>query len=505
MNSKRLLLTLALVSFFGSALADVRIYYVNGIFNTRAEVKKNAQEIASKLNASTNRTGLDKVTFQAKYIYNPIGFAGTSSGCGLPLCQDKKELFIEKTSEEHYSGDFRRILSPHNSSTVLDRVAATAIKVQYFNDLTPGNNSLETNGGISDANMESTRQVLDRIVSVLRSTEKKIFVAHSQGNLLINLAWAAYVSEAGQPAGDRVRFVNVANTSLFSINGLNLTHAKDAALFSAATDTFDKDLSLETLPSLFGIWNRTTPRCSNSACNFTLAVPTFGGVDGLPGVLDHEFLKGYLSAVQLPIVVDPQGITFTPGKTSFIDRFEDLVYAAAKSLDIVGGETATSVVYAKTQTDENIQYGAVTDFYQYYFLGYQSLANPPAQPNYWTVTRAFDTVRMKKTGGTATCSQISGNSTLFDNTGNSVASLVGGYPDGDYCVFTTYRGGANAAAIPVGTRVAGIAISPTAGSGSFTLAGSSQNGGRSVNGYNSADRAGGLAFQFCSGTCDRPF
>jgi hypothetical protein len=56
--------------------------------------------------------------------------------------------------------------------------------------------------------------------------------------------------------------------------------------------------------------------------------------------LKHEFVKTYLSSTDLPTIAIDQRVPFLPGKTRFVDRFEDLIYSAAISLD---RSNATSV------------------------------------------------------------------------------------------------------------------------------------------------------------------
>jgi pimeloyl-ACP methyl ester carboxylesterase len=67
---------------------------------------------------------------------------------------------------------------------------------------------------------------------------------------------------------------------------------------------------------------------------------------------------------------------------------------------------ATGTIFSRPYIGENISLGAVTDFYQYYFMGYASLGNPPNSPNFWIATQDFNKVRVKRIGGTATCSDM---------------------------------------------------------------------------------------------------
>ncbi|MBC7622469.1 MAG: hypothetical protein H7232_03690 [Aeromicrobium sp.] len=313
-----------ILSLPGSVHAATKnVIYINGIQNTIEAAAESLAAMQDRLEKSTNRVAGKKKAFSVSAIWNPIGWNGTKDGSDFS--QDKMELFLEKTAEEKVSLDFQRIIAPYNQSREIDKAAAARV-VAYLDDMTPGDNSLEADGKITDANMARSQQAVRNLVARVLIRQPAVVVAHSQGNLLANLAYAKIAADYGNDVYKIVRVVNIANNSEFSVSGLNLTHAKDLALFSA--------VGLETLPSQGSNWNRTTPRCSNSACNFLLAAPTFGGVFGTGGVLDHAFVETYLSSVNLPVVLNDQGVSFTQGATRFVDRFEDLLYTAAESLDL---------------------------------------------------------------------------------------------------------------------------------------------------------------------------
>lgn len=297
-------------------------------------MKASVKKISEVLQDSRNHKESAKRNFSVTFVWNPVGFNGAGKGC--TLCQDTKELFILKTAEEKYASDFRSIFVQNNlNSSNVDSKAALRVKA-YLDDMTPGDNYLESSKKITDEDLAPTRTAIVELAIEMKRLGPVIVVAHSQGNLLANLAWASYASEIGNEIAKKVRVVNVANTSQFSVNFLNLTHAKDAALFSAATDKLDKDISLETLPRLGGDWNRTTPTCKNAACNFSIDQPYFGGVDGTAGTLDHALIQTYLSETELPQVLHtPSVFNFSPNATRFRDRFEDLVYAANESIELL--------------------------------------------------------------------------------------------------------------------------------------------------------------------------
>ncbi|MFZ1235277.1 MAG: hypothetical protein WAQ53_18600, partial [Thiofilum sp.] len=201
-----------------------------------------------------------------------------------------------------------------------------------------------------------------------------VVIAHSQGNLLANLAYAKLVSKYGNDIRKKILIVNIANTSEFSANNLNLTQAGDRALYPSY---MNKDLT--TLPSQKS-WSRTTPRCSNDFCNFSLLSPTLGAVDtgsynpfNIPDSnLQHSITATYLSNFVVDTIIDQQGVTLSDLKQRrFVDLFEDFVYMAANAVNrgiypnnLLKGSTVTSTgtcgtlsQEAKVITDGNLETG----------------------------------------------------------------------------------------------------------------------------------------------------
>lgn len=316
------------------------LIYVNGIQNTIEDAKRTTNRIDEILEKSPNHQGASKRTFFVVYVWNPIGWFGSKNGPDLE--QDKMELFLLKTAEENYASDFRKIMAPHNASAVVDVGAAIKVK-SYLDRIAQGATSLERMGKITATDMEDTRNVALSIVQSVLNIGPAIVVAHSQGNLLANLAYATLASEFGNDTSKKIRVVNIANTSQFSVNNLSFTHAGDAALFSAATKAIAPtgDQSLQTLPGRTGWW-RDSLACSGS-CDFTIGTASFGApttsinrpntADAVPDrFLDHSILYTYLSTAIVPIA-NALGVSFSALAEGFADRFEDLIYAAAASLD----------------------------------------------------------------------------------------------------------------------------------------------------------------------------
>ena len=149
---------------------DNKVIFVNGIQNTFKAARKSKEKLEGILSASQTRADKDKRKFDVTLIWNPNGYTGIDIPKGLPLqvsvplkaenmLQDLRELMVEKTSEEIFAEDFRKILSPHNSPKVIDKAAAQRVK-QYLDDMTPGVTTPEFKGDITDSDLNATQSVV---------------------------------------------------------------------------------------------------------------------------------------------------------------------------------------------------------------------------------------------------------------------------------------------------------------------------------------------------------
>lgn len=313
---------------------STQVVYINGV-NVTTWSKANESRIAIQtlLKNSTTRQGADKRAFTVELVYNPAGFY--ESPVDIPnciaVCQDAHEMLMLKSSEEDYASNFSKILAPHNSSSVIDVAAAREVK-KYADSLVLGTNSALSSGFITADRMAATKQVVDSLAAYMKQATRTVVVAHSQGNLLANLAWASTAADIGQQIRKKVRVVNIANTSRFAVNNLDLTHNDDPVLNEL------KGLSQDYS------FTRVTPDCMGVVCAFQLTNATFQAPSSFSclsiifGKLNffckHYFIETYLSSDDIPIPLINQGLNFTSAKTHFSDRFEDFVYAAASSLAI---------------------------------------------------------------------------------------------------------------------------------------------------------------------------
>ncbi|MBL8954137.1 MAG: PD40 domain-containing protein [Myxococcaceae bacterium] len=319
---RRALLLFTLACSSAARAEDFTVVFVNGIQNDIYQAKSAVVHLHRVLKASQNHPGTAARTFEVTSVYNPTGWYGDGEAFA-----DLVELYLLKTQEELFGDDFRKIMVPFNASASIDVAAATRVAA-FASDLTPGVTSLEADGDVTDAHLRGTQAAIRRLAEAMSGCRPVIVVPHSQGNLLTNLAWARVASEFPERALKKVRVVNVANTAEFSVNNLNHTHRGDRALFAPV-------IGLETLGAAPLSWSRTTPRCPNDmTCNFTIALASFdASADTVDDATRHGFVEIYLSNATVPVTVGNLGVTFTPGKTRFVDRFEDFVYAAADSID----------------------------------------------------------------------------------------------------------------------------------------------------------------------------
>jgi hypothetical protein len=387
---------LSCVSVFASADTSTvqRILYVNGIQNTQGDALKavrriecilmSAADIAAKDPAnntcpnavgSENHQGGIKRSFVVDYSYNPIGFYGTADG-QWDVVQDMQELFLMKTAEEVYLPYLQKLYAPHDKAfPVVDHDAAFEVG-RYANsqmvgrskdviDATggtsqtqPGDNEAVYDGTITSEMMNGTAQATMNLVSRFESVSgdgynlPTVIVAHSQGNLIANIAYAYLAANVLQDdIGKRVRIVNLANTTRISLHELSLTHEGDRVLFEDLRDIASDDLRP-------GAFSRTSSWCGVwQVCQFQLDLPTLKApsnqtpVDqkcldeaqvGTEYTCDHQVLYTYLSDREVGVKPGQhRGVNhsplFFPNIPRFRDHFEDLVYHAITSLDNARG------------------------------------------------------------------------------------------------------------------------------------------------------------------------
>ena len=226
-------------------------------------------------------------------------------------------------------------------------------------------------------------------------------------------------------------------------------------------------------------WSFTPTALASGNFSFTAAVVSVDGIEGVRSPVWNLTISGACPVGQ----VLQNGVCVTP--------------------------PTTGTIFSRPYIGENITLGAVTDFYQYYFMGYANLANPPTSPNSWVATHDFNKVRLKRIGGTLTCSDLGFEPGRIYNSNaggfESGAMLTGGTAVGEYCDFIIQLTTGISGTITKGTSTGRLFFPATSNGKTIVLDGSSANAGRSVNGYNTADRPGGFAFQFCMDTCTDPF
>lgn len=163
--------------------------------------------------------------------------------------QDLVELFLLKTAEENFTKYLPGLVCRHNELPNLDAASASNIVRNNLDDLTPGNNDIERLGWVTDSDLEPTKRAINQLIALVKEKRPAVVVAHSQGNLLANLAWFKLVADFGNGANSAMRLVNVGNAAVVSVHGLNFTHASDLAL-----------ANLQLLPLISGA--RQTDRCT---------------------------------------------------------------------------------------------------------------------------------------------------------------------------------------------------------------------------------------------------
>lgn len=247
-----------------------KIICVNGIANSEKDAKASCAAVKSLMNR-----GKGMMPYEVVAVYNPKGL------------YDKHELLQLKSSEEMYIASLRKLACRFDDICTVDYDAARAVTEHLFQMNKSTNSSTSTIGGKEKVQerMSHTRQAVLALAEEIKKHRMSVVVAHSEGNIIANLAFAhlATRQQMGDDIYNRVRIINVANTSLIALSGLDLTHDKDGAL-----------AALDTLPTTFMRWKRTTPYCNDAVCKFTRTKPTLH-ITNLPNPAE---LKNQLSAMQ---------------------------------------------------------------------------------------------------------------------------------------------------------------------------------------------------------------
>lgn len=320
--------------------ASREVVFVNGIGNSLEDALTSLRELSQALADTPTRSANDRRVFRLWLQYNQVGWPAFLNSIPFSsTSEDFREMAVLKVAEECFLVDLRNIVVPFDNLRSIDLDAARNVRAWSENLLpgTPrsdgapglrcGENSLVSSGLVTAANVEPLRSVVYSLALNVQALGGAIVVAHSQGNLLANLAYASLAAELGNDVVRLMRVVNVANTSAVSVNALDATHGADGALGSLAL-------------LLGNAVQRMTPECGGStlaSCSFVLATPTLE-----TQFFEHGFVDPYLSD-QHGLVVESRGVPFTAGAERMVDRLIDLIYAAYTSLGMANGVVVNSV------------------------------------------------------------------------------------------------------------------------------------------------------------------
>jgi Protein of unknown function (DUF1566)/PKD domain len=296
-------------------IANLRIFYVNGIMNTQIEanagtcalgevikdltgnltpttlwnpkgIYQGNEPLPSSDNACLYYDATSKTYFKiAKDLLGSVNgsigsvynLLGREISC-LSIGQDLGELRQSKINEEAYETVYKQNFE---IGAQLDYSKTTQAKAIAFID-TYFNRELKIVQDVID-------QTADPIINEARAGKNVIVVAHSQGNIIVNLAWVKMVKYLTLDELKRIRIINVANTSLLSPHGSNITHSDDKQIYSF-------------LPALA----MKPPR----ATKFRVLAPTFSAnmdISGSNG--NHSFTPVYLSGQAVTRVSDSSSTT----------------------------------------------------------------------------------------------------------------------------------------------------------------------------------------------------
>lgn len=364
---KQFIITCGLLSIFNLAFAqqipNLRIYYLNGINVDKQGYVDSAKALKNTLSSLTGN--LD-VRFP---LYNPAGsLAGSDSTYGCMVWDASQDRLIPQSmlSSGSVAGSTPALLTKKSrlqkaSSCVLSdvgEVGTSKINEEKSYDLfsqylVVGNSpqnyspSIQTTAqtllnSMSQSEMPivvaMAKKVEDALTRSVNDGKKVLLVAHSQGNLIANLAWIRLVANLPQSKLKDIRILNVANASQFSVHGEDVTHSMDRVIFDA-------------LPAL-GLFNpRNSVKCVGAPelggvgkCLFKTATPTYTGnyFDGLNFSVDHFFVDKYLSDELVTQVSTGQRLSFKKAVVASAERLLRGMGAIANELPVARFTTSVT-------------------------------------------------------------------------------------------------------------------------------------------------------------------
>ena len=275
MNQKLLaVIVFFAISFFSLPVhAKVQVVYVNGIDNDAEDIARSEDALKNIL----TKNGYEHSVIVSSVPYLTDGFF-----------TDITSLYFAKCAEEIYAPAFRRLIAGEQVRVIPKAVA----KNLYF----VGCGSVLGQEELNDKTLNVIREIIKRVDE---SDEKTILIGHSFGNLLVHYAFIFYAQERGlSKAIEKMTIINMANTSMFSPFGFDITAKNDRAI-----DFLKKLPKEKSIEEFFdGKPMRETPSCQG-VCDFEVLLPTvqpskinkLTSTSGIDHFLRHSFVDIYLS------------------------------------------------------------------------------------------------------------------------------------------------------------------------------------------------------------------
>jgi PKD repeat protein len=320
-------------------ISDLKIYYVNGIQNTVEDAKNGASAATTVLSSLTNNT-------RVLSFYNPTGiYDGSHSIASTDTCNakgsddlfyhydtsllrwtlstvtkltetivktapcmvaDLGELTASKLNEENYHAAYQAFVVGNNLANFngLSQSSAAAFINTYLNNEKPTIKKI----------VESLTAVVQRDIN---AGKRVLIIAHSQGNIIANLAWVNLISKLSAAQVKNIRILNVANTHRSSPNSTDITHNSDKEIDTSLRKLGllykreSNDCPLQT--SVVSIAAQPIPiQPVMQACDFKVVNATYNtNVFGFIASKDnHNFNAAYLSDTAVTRISDNTSTTF---------------------------------------------------------------------------------------------------------------------------------------------------------------------------------------------------
>jgi hypothetical protein len=263
--------------------SDIMILFVNGIMNSLPQTQDSSDVLVNALHSN----GLAKGLYAYSYFYNPTNYVG-----GIA---DFPELRLQATiSDTHLRLTQRDKARYYNSMGIYYNDNYNAIKNGTFTGTETLKRIVEISG-----------QLKERLNTITSIRPGVIVVPHSQGNFLIEAAYAMLVADRSINTLNKIRVVGIASVAATTPFDRYITSANDRAIIGQSSSTHDPSLINGNLNLLtYDTLTATETPCMDQFCGDDISWSSIDSTGhGFREVYLNSSIKNYSNTKSFPAII----------------------------------------------------------------------------------------------------------------------------------------------------------------------------------------------------------